>query len=285
MDFKSYGKLFRLREKAFAGGVLCLMASGMLVGSKNPAYAHPVAAPFWGPTGLGSMPTADTVPQDQLELGLNYENVDPTVGDVRFFPVITANYGLSRGEVGVAYARERTTAPGITLKSDYVTAHGKWRFLGDANSAQAAVGAHYLNFHSAPGSLTSLYLTGSIPLWRRAGQPLLRGHLGVIHHRIKGFAPDNETRPMVGLEWRPAGNFVLAGDYIPRKGQTASITSIVARYERGALSAQIGAGQFRGDDNRLFAGVAYRFDTKKSQQSNSGGFNAAPAFGAQEATR
>jgi hypothetical protein len=231
------------------------------------------------------MPTAETVPPEHLELGLSYENVDPTVGDVRFFPVVTANYGLARGEIGVAYARERSTAPGVTLNSNYSAVHGKWRFLGDANSAQAAVGAHHLNFHNAPGSLTSLYLTGSVPLLRRAEQPVLRAHLGVIHNRIRGFAPDNETRPMVGLEWRPAGNFILAADYIPKRGQTASIASLVARYERGALSAQIGAGQFRGDDNRLFAGVSYRFDTKKYQQRSSGTFNAAPAFNVKEATR
>ena len=285
MHFKKHKKLFRFNEKPFTWRVLCLIVSLVFVGSNQPVGAHPVSSPFWGPSGLGSMPTTDTVAAEHLELGLNYEQVDPTAADVRFFPVATANYGFSRGELGVAYARERTTAPGITLKSSYSTVHGKWRFLGDDKGAQAAIGAHYLNFHSAPGSLTSLYLTGSLPLIRRAERPVLRGHLGIIHHRIRSFAPDKETRPMIGLEWRPGANFVIAGDYIPKKGQTASIASLIARYERGAWSAQIGAGQFRGNDNRLFIGVSYRFDTRKYEQNRKPVFEGASTFKTKEGPR
>ena len=76
--------------------------------------------------------------------------------------------------------------------------HGKVRLLGTDGKPQLALGAHYLNFGSTPGSLTSFYLTGSAPLLKRDGDVRLRGHLGVIHQHVTGFAPESLTRPMVG---------------------------------------------------------------------------------------
>ena len=252
------------------------------------ATAYPAGSPFWGPSGLGSIPTTDTVPEDQVELGVKYEHVSPVVGKTNFFPVATATYGARRSELGVAYARERTTAPGFTFHGDYFAIHGKVRLLGSANKAQLAVGAHYLNFGGSPGSLTSVYLTGSAPLLRRDGQTRLRGHLGVIHHRVKGFAPDNETRPMIGLEWRTASRLTVAADYLPKKGNSASISSLIARYGWPCgVTAQIGVGQFRGNDNRLFAGVSYLFDTNKNSDTLFGKADSgkAPANANTEATR
>lgn len=258
-----FNEICKWRRAVMCGAV------GVAVGSvTNPAHAYPTQAPFWGPSGLGSMPTTDTVPLDQVEFGVNYESVNPAVGKTRFAPVVTATYGAERGELGVAYARERDTAPGVSFHSDYFALHGKLRLLGSENKAQLAVGAHYLNFGSAPGSLTSYYLAASAPLLKHNNQARLRGHLGVIHHRVKSFAPNNETRPMFGLEWRQSSRLTVAADYLPKKGNSASISSIIARYQWPCgLSAQVGVGQFRGDDNRLFAGVSYLFDTTKNKDT------------------
>lgn len=244
----------------FAGrAMLWAGAFGWAIG----ANAYPTQSPFWGPTGLGSIPTTDTVPANEFEAGLSYEKISPTGADVRQFPTATATYGLKNGEIGVAYDRERTEFPGLTFKNDYRAAHAKWRLLGKPGGAQAAVGVHYLDFGDVPGHVTTYYATGSLPLLKGKRGPRFIGHLGVMHNRITGGAPANETRPMAGLEWRAGHNCVIAGDYIWKKGQASSISSLIARYQWPCgLTAQVGVGQFRGDDNRFLAGVSYRFNWK-----------------------
>ena len=246
-------------------GLVGGLGIGALLNTVPVAQAHPVQAPFWGPSGLGSLPTTETVPLDEVEVGLGYEHVDPTGGSVRYLPVVSATYGLKRSELGLAFARERTQGGGLTFRNNYLNVHGKYRLLGSDGGAQAALGVHYLDFGNVPGHLTTFYLTGSLPVSKKENLLL---HGGVMHNRIHSGASSNETRPMVGIEWRASDKLTLAGDYIAKNGQATSVSSLIARYQwSNNLSAQIGTGQFRGNDTRLFIGACYRFDATKERDT------------------
>lgn len=254
----------RMNSRVVCGRVLKGFCFGALLISGSSIQAHPIQAPFWGPSGLGSLPTTETVPLDEVEIGLGYEHVDPTGGSVNYLPVVSATYGLKRSELGLAFARERTTGGGVTFRNNYVSAHGKYRLLGREGGAQAAVGVHYLDFGNVPGHLTSFYLTGNVPILKKQNVLL---HAGVMHNRIHSGASANETRLMGGLEWRATDKLTFAGDYIAKNGQATSVSSLIARYQwSNNLSAQIGTGQFRNNDTRFFISAAYRFSATKFRE-------------------
>jgi len=260
MNYRSSPKPLHL----FAGCGVVLSAGATAVA------AFPVGIPLVGPTGLGTMPTTDTVPANQVEVGLAYERVKPDFGGrVNFLPDATATYGFTRGEVGAAYVRERLSAFGFSLTSNDFTLHGKYRLYENArNGAAIAAGAHYLHFDNSQGNVASLYLSGSYPLIapREARKYSLRGHLGAIYQRVdagdSGADSNNEVRPMVGLELLTGSAFSLAADYLPKSGDIGRTMSLAARYQmESGLGAQIGVGRLR-DDNKYFVGVTYRFAGK-----------------------
>ena len=266
-----------LREKMPFPPPCCLSVGAalfaVLLCSVGPARAYPTSAPQFGPSGLGLMPTTDTVNAKAIEVGLGYEDVDPDAGgSVRFFPTATVAYGFENGEVGAGYLRERVSFGGIDLDFDYFVAHGKYRIWEDKGGRGAiALGAHYLDFNDTPGNVLSLYATGSYVLWRAKDKRLsLRGHLGVLHQRIDGGPgfEENETRPMVGLELRCKENWTLAADYLPSSGVTVKQMSAVARYDGGRWGAQIGIGEFRGGDRKIFGSALYRFGGGKSEATS-----------------
>lgn len=258
---------------SFFGRLSCVGIAALFVASASVCRAYPTAEPLWGATGLGVLPTTDTVAPGQTEVGLGYENVSPGFGGkVQLFPVASATHGLERAEIGAGYAHERFRVDGFTSNADDFNLNGKFRFAQSSRAysgvpdAAAAVGVHFTRFGGF-GNLTSLYLTGSKVLSHTDGN-LLRGHLGLLYQdRSGGGSNENTLRPMIGLELRTAKNLTFAADYIPRRKSAAETWSIVARYEmRQPLSFQIGYGQFKsGDanfnsrDKRVFASVAYRF--------------------------
>ncbi len=238
---------------ALLGTGLCVAISG--------AGAYPATAPLWGPSGLGIIPTSETVDEGTIEAGLGYESVNPAGGDVRFLPVVSGTYGFDRGEIGAGYLRERVTGGGVTLNSDYFIVHGKYRLLNQPGGAQIAAGAHYLKFDSnTGGGVTSVYLVGSYPFL----QQKLFGHAGLLYQRTSsgGFS-SNEVRPMVGAEWRANDKVRVVADWLPKKGVSVSAASLAARYEHPkGWGAQIGVGQFRGDDTKIFVSGTYRFNVR-----------------------
>jgi hypothetical protein len=258
--------------------VLLLIAPAVLPFAS--ARAHPTSTPLWGPTGLGAIPTTDTVPRRHIEAGLGYENVEPNYGpgvdaSVRFFPALSGTVGLNRAEVGAGYLREKLRVEDAFFgvfeqTSDAWNVHGKYRlwqsrreYSGVPDAALAA-GFHYIDFDADAGHLTTLYLAGSKVLWHsRADEHLLRGHAGVLHQRTSAI-DENLTRPFAGVEYRYRNRLVLAADTIPDEKSATRVWSVIARYESPKnWSAQIGYGEFgsvfRDDDHRWFASVAYRF--------------------------
>jgi hypothetical protein len=246
--------------------VVALMAVGAV--TSTTAWAAPTTVPLFGPTGLGSMPTSDTVPAGEIEAGLFYERVKPDDGRVSFFPNLSATYGFGRGEIGGAYLREDNKQFGFADKFNYFTLHGKYRLYDNAqNGASVALGAHYLDFGSDGGSnlgsVSSLYVTGAFPLMRRTDGRNLRGHLGLIgQHVDDGFDSSTRARPMFGLEYGLSRRVSLAADYLPRSGRIEKNATLVVRYQSESLGLQGGIGQI-GGDTKYFAGVTYRFGTAK----------------------
>jgi hypothetical protein len=254
-------------------GVLAL--AGTLGAAR--VHAMPTGAPLWGITGTGTLPTTEVVPVGETEVGLMYENIDPAVGGkVRFFPIGTACYGLKRGEIGGGLLREKVDDVFLntSFTTTYSTLHGKYRLFEKPESGTAiAVGTHFLDFGRVPGNVLSLYAVASKELTRGASSltstsdasaastgPRVRvtGNLGVLYQRINGVNEDNNVRPFVSLQAR-RGAFSLNADYTPRSGQSVKIYSLAARYEKDRLGLQIGYGQFRGSDEKYFAGASYRF--------------------------
>ena len=179
-------------------GALALAVAATLV-SGDAVRAFPTGAPLWGITGNGSMPTAHTVPRKSFEAGLAYENIDPQGGGrVEFYPIGTLSYGLNRAEVGVGVLREDANIPitNLDLKTTFKTLHGKYRVHENSTRGLGvAVGAHYLDFGSTPGHVTSLYAVATQRLTRPGSRVQVEGSVGLLHSRIDGLSPDNSTRP------------------------------------------------------------------------------------------
>jgi hypothetical protein len=252
--------------KVCGAGVL-----GMLVTMLGavPALAFPSTAPLWGPTGLGSVPTADVVPEKVTEIGVGYERIRPDgllVGSsVRFFPTLTANHGLHRAEVGVGLLREDVNSSFFDFSNSYKAAHGKYRvYQHDSKDRAVAVGAHYLDFGSIPGDVLSLYAVASEGFLEDPGARGIeasrgRAHLGVMHNRIDGAVSGNDTRLFGGVEliWR-RGLSAFA-DYTAKSGQSVRLWNVGARYQQNRYGVQAGYGQLRGSDSKYFVSFSYRF--------------------------
>jgi len=245
------------------------------------AHATPTSAPLWGPSGLGIMPTTDTVPRRHGEVNLSFQNVDPEGGgNVRYFPVIMANYGFKRGEIGGGFVREKcdcgptgSSGPfGLRYKYyNYGVLHAKYRVAGDPNRGAAlAVGAHFLHFNSERGQYVGTgYLTGSLPLLRGGGElPKVRANLGVLYQQIRLANRENVTRPAFGLEFLPSKSFSIVADYIPKSGVAERLMSLSARYQGETLGAAVGVGRLR-DDTSIFGNVSYRFGVDDDDDDSS----------------
>lgn len=233
----------------------------------------PTGAPLWGTTGTGTLPTTEVVPQRSLELGLAYEDVDPssrrraqnetlggTLGDVRFFPIGTATYGLRRGEIGLGVLREKVDDPflGTSIETTYTTAHGKYRVHeSPQRRVAAAVGVHFLDFGRVEGSVTSLYAVGSKVLTRAGARTSATANVGALYNRISGRVNDNNIRPFLSLQGA-RGPLSLSVDYTPTAGESVQFYSVAARYQKARYGLQLGYGQFRGSDDKLFLGASYR---------------------------
>jgi hypothetical protein len=254
-----------LRSVAITGRVIFLIVLLTLVitfSRITTVHASPTSAPFWGPSGLGILPTTDTVAARHFEFGLGYERVKPDDGRVRFFPVFSATVGGERGEIGAAWVRERDSLSGFSDSLRNYTFHAKYRFAQNSRTGGAiAAGVHYLK--PDDGHVTSFYLVGSQPLSRSTcGKETVRGHLGIIHHRSRFDTSENETRPMAGVDFILSKGVTLATDYAPRRGDASRLWSVMARYQAPTgWGGQIGVGKIE-DDTKVFVSVTYLFSAK-----------------------
>jgi len=94
----------RFRASRFA-----LCGASALLGFCLPSMATPTTNPLPGPTGLGVIPTTQTVVPGGIEATIAYERASILGGgNGQFEPFINATFGFKQGEVGVSYAYERT---------------------------------------------------------------------------------------------------------------------------------------------------------------------------------
>ena len=235
--------------------------------SASAARATPTGNPLPGPSGLGIIPTTQTVAPGAFEGSLNYERVsideDAGGGSARLAPFGNLTYGLKRAEIGVAYAHERTESQGFGFGTDYFALHGKYR-LFERGGAALAVGAHYYDFGKESGfdlgSTSTIYATGTYEFNRESLHPV-RLHGGILGQRFKtdGFR-QSYGRPFAGLELAVTPELSLAADYLSSDGDAARARTLSLRYqpEKDKLSAQIGVGKLRSDF-KFFAGFTFRF--------------------------
>ena len=257
----------------------CLFLPGALLLAPR-AQALPTANPLPGVTGLGVVPTTDSVPSGVPEVSLSYERIklDNGGGDVDLLPVAGVIYGLGRGEVGATYVRERSdlggSIGGANFRQSYYALQSKLRVYERRNTA-LAVGAHYYDFGNTSGvdlgNVLSGYVTASYAL-RQGGGPGARGgarlHGGLLVQRVRGEGEsDTLLRPFVGAEYVLARDVSLAADYLASDEDAARAFTVGLRYtpQSSPLSAQIGVGQLRGD-TRYLVGVSYRFGGARTSQ-------------------
>ena len=248
----------------------CLFLPGALLLAPR-AQALPTANPLPGVTGLGVVPTTDSVPSGVPEVSLSYERIklDNGGGDVDLLPVAGVIYGLGRGEVGATYVRERSdlggALGGANFRQSYYALQGKLRVY-ERNNTRVAVGAHYYDFGSTSGvdlgNVLSGYVTASYALRQGAGaRGGARLHGGLLVQRVRGEGEsDTLLRPFVGAEYVLSRDVSLAADYLASDEDAARAFTVGLRYtpQSSPLSAQIGVGQLRGD-TRYLVGVSYRF--------------------------
>lgn len=247
---------------------LCaVLLAGALVLSR-PAHATPVGDPLPGPSGLGVIPTTQTVAPGRVEASLDFEdvNISGASGHARMEPFANLSYGFGNGEVGASYLRQKTDIAGFSSSNSYFTLHGKYRVYSTPDGKGAiAVGTHYYDFGSdagtSLGNVLSLYATGSYELQGKANRPVARLHLGVLGQR--SHVPGDTTnfaRPFVGVEALVSPDISIGADFLAKHGQVAQGYTLSARFQPvdKPFSAQIGIGKLRSD-TKFFVGVSYAF--------------------------
>ena len=236
------------------------------------AWATPVGDPLPGPSGLGAIPTTQTVAPQQYELSLGYENFDlsDTNGHARTLPFVNLAAGFKNGEVGASYLRQKTSTNVFSSSDSYFTLHGKYRVYNSTDGRTAvAVGAHYYDFGSDAGfdlgNVLSVYATASYEFRGKTDRPIARLDGGILGQRARN-AGDSATyaRPFVGVEAIVSPSVSVAADYLAKHNDVARATTISLRYQKpdAPLSAQIGIGRTRSD-NKFFVGVTYAFGSKR----------------------
>lgn len=259
---------FFLPFPSFSGTCGLILVLGTALNGSS-AHALPVGDPLPGPSGLGAIPTTETVAPGSFAASLNYEhvNLSDSPGRARFLPMANLSYGFQRGEIGAAYAHQDTDIAGFSTNTDYFTLHGKYRLYSSPNGLGAiAVGGHYYDFGSDSGidlgNVMSLYATGSYDLVDRDNILQARVHAGVLGQRSR-YPGDSTTfaRPFVGGEMYLKPDLILAADFLAKHGdQVAHAYTASLRYEpkNKSLAAQIGVGKLR-DDSKFFVGLTYSF--------------------------
>lgn len=249
-------------------GIVVLCVFCVFVGmAARATWATPTGNPLPGPSGLGIIPTTQTVAPGVLEGSLLYERVsiDQSAGGgkARLAPFGNLTYGLKRAEVGVAYAHERTESQGFAFSTDYFALHGKYRLL-ERRNASLAVGAHYYDFGKEAGfdlgSVSTLYATGTTTFKAQSPHPV-RLHGGFLAQRFKGDGfRQSYGRPFAGLELAVTPEVSLAADYLSSDGDAARARTLSLRYQpqKDKVSAQIGVGKLRSDF-KFFAGLSFKF--------------------------
>ena len=235
------------------------------------AHATPVGDPLPGPTGLGAIPTTDTVRPGAIEASLDYEriNISGADGHVNTLPFANLTYGFGRGEVGASYLRQKTSVEGFGSTTNYYALHGKYRvYASPDGKAAVAVGAHYYDFGSESGfdlgNVASLYATGSYQFRSKTDRPIARLNAGILAQRADaGGDTTTYARPFVGIEGFISPEVSLGADYLAKHGDIARATTLSLRYQsqQSPLSAQIGIGKLRSD-TKFFVGVTYAFGRK-----------------------
>lgn len=268
-----------------------LFLGALTLGLPRVSHALPTSNPLPGITGLGTIPTADSVAPGVPEVSLNYERVDLDDGKVDLLPVASVIYGLGKGEVGATYVRESSEAQGISFRQSYYALQGKVRLLERPNAA-IALGAHYYDFGSDRGvdlgHVLSGYLAASVTFRRRppgqvgAGEARARAHGGLLVQRVRGGGTsDTLVRPFIGAEYGLTREVSLAADYLTSDREAARAFTVSVRYvpPQFPLSAQIGVGKLRSD-TKFFVGLSYQFG-RSGRRSPSQTTPAAPMQGGQ----
>ncbi len=247
----------------FAAAVVGALGSG--------AHATPAGDPLPGPTGLGVIPTTQTVASGAIEASLGYEYVSLANGGghADLQPFANLSYGFQGGEIGASYLRQKTATQGFSATDNYYTLHGKYRVYTTPDGlGSVAVGAHLYDFGSNGGSslgnVLSLYATGSYDLRNGEERTCARLHAGILGQR--SHVPGKNTtyaRPFVGAEAIVSPDVSIGADFLARNGDVAKAYTLSARYapQGKPLSAQIGIGKLR-NDTKYFVGISYAFGGK-----------------------
>ena len=254
-------------------GLVRLVSGSLVLGAlllPRAAQATPTGDPFPGPTGLGVIPTTQTVRPGHFDVSLNYEyfNLNGSSGHADNLPFANVSYGFKNGEVGAAYLRQKTDVAGFSSSNSYYAAHAKYRVYHTPDGKfNVALGAHYYDFGTEDdltlGSVTSLYATGSYE-FRNGDTTKARLHLGLLGQRAH-YPGDSNTyaRPFAGVEVPLSGGFSIGADYLDKHGDVARAYTLSARYQPvdKPFSAQIGVGRLRSD-TKFFVGVGYSLGRK-----------------------
>ena len=235
------------------------------------AHATPVGDPLPGPTGLGAIPTTETVAAQSFETSLDYEriNISGANGHADTIPLANVTYGFGRSEVGASYLHQKTSIEGFDASANYFALHGKTRVYQSPDGKVAvAVGAHYYDFGSSDGfdlgNVLSLYAGASYEFRGNADRPIARVNGGLLGQRADaGGDSTTYVRPFFGLEGLVSPEVSVAADYLAKHGEVGKATTLSLRYQsaKTPLSAQIGIGKTRSD-TKFFVGVTYAFGRK-----------------------
>lgn len=219
------------------------------------AWAYPT---MLGPTGHAFLPSADTVPDGQVQVAADIFGQEQ---DSAY--LFRATYGVNdRLEVGALYwLDEFENAWGV---------NAKYRTGTHVADVPLAVGVQHLQLISWHEDITQVYVAGTKTLREAEGKmPAVRGTLGAnyTHYKLWNGSAQIAPRLYGGVDLNFSSGLSVSGEYQTADGDFSenALWSWVARYPVGkALHVEAGittADYVFGwrDGYKLFGGLTYSF--------------------------
>ncbi len=251
-----------------------LLVAVLVVASAAAALAYPTLN---GPTGLVTVPTADTAPLGAVDLAVDYQKTglkglgssldmyDPE--DVKIIPIRAVAGVAPNAEVWAGY-----TKVSGDLDAKLWNGGAKYRFASEAkDKVDAAIGGSFGRLQNDEDiNLSNAFLVLSKKLSTGSQKVGVKGHLGVLWLKVASPIDQTLIKPFIGVEITGDKGVSLVVEYRVKDSDIDSKApfSAAVRYlvsedlwiQAGMTNAALGGIGF--DDQRFFGGLSYRFRAK-----------------------
>lgn len=229
-------------------------------------WAYPT---LFGDTGLVQVPTADTMPQMNFEVGAHYTNIGSGATTSAAYP-IRIDYGIAKGtEVFGLYA------PAASSKMYDAMGGGVKINLLSEDSLQTipgiSIGARVVHFsRTMDQNYINVYATSSTTIYRMGDYYTngyrVRAHVGAEFYRFSGDLTHNFVSGFAGLSFESTKGASIVVDYLPQMAddgviyRDSSLSAAVRFPFATTFAAEVGMTRpFLNSSSTLYAGFSYHY--------------------------